>query len=120
MVWFRKRANKQVNISDGGPSFSSLFGTQHPISEGFAMQVEDIFSIRGRGTVVTGKVANGKVTVGDTVRIGGNEYETECRVEGIEVFHATLTSAEVGMNVGILFRSLDRKSVERGMWVRSA
>ncbi len=84
------------------------------------MEIQDVFSIRGRGTVVTGTVASGSIAVGDTVRIVGNGSDIMCRVDGLEAFRATLTTAEAGMNIGILIKSLGRDLVNRGMWVQSA
>ena len=81
----------------------------------FLMPVEDVFTISGRGTVVTGRVERGRVKMGDKVEIVGlKEESTETTVTGTEMFHKTLEFAEAGDNVGCLLRGVDKKSVERG------
>ena len=81
----------------------------------FLMPIEDVFTISGRGTVVTGRVERGIVKVGDKVEIVGlKEERTETTVTGTEMFHKTLEYAEAGDNVGCLLRGIDKKSVERG------
>ena len=81
----------------------------------FLMPIEDVFTISGRGTVVTGRVERGRVKVGDKVEIVGLEDEIkETTVTGTEMFHKTLEYAEAGDNVGCLLRGIDKKSVERG------
>ena len=81
----------------------------------FLMPIEDVFTISGRGTVVTGRVARGRVKVGDKVEIVGLKDEsTETTVTGTEMFHKTLEYAEAGDNVGCLLRGIDKKAVERG------
>ena len=81
----------------------------------FLMPIEDVFTISGRGTVVTGRVERGTVKVGDKVQIVGLKDEsTETVVTGTEMFHKTLEYAEAGDNVGCLLRGIDKKSVERG------
>ncbi len=120
MGWFgRKRLSEHASHPENH-EFSSLFGSQQAIPGGFAMEIADVFTIKGRGTVVTGTVSSGSVAVGDTVRIQGKGLEMVCRVDGLEAFRKTLKTAQAGMNIGILFSSLGRSSVERGMWVRAA
>ena len=81
----------------------------------FLMPIEDVFTISGRGTVVTGRVERGTVKVGDKVEIVGlKEERTETVVTGTEMFHKTLEYAEAGDNVGCLRRGIDKKAVERG------
>ena len=81
----------------------------------FLMPIEDVFTISGRGTVVTGRVERGRVKVGDKVEIVGLKDEsTETTVTGTEMFHMTLEYAEAGDNVGCLLRGIDKKAVERG------
>ena len=81
----------------------------------FLMPVEDVFTISGRGTVVTGRVERGRVKIGDKVEIVGLKDEsTETTVTGTEMFHKTLEYAEAGDNVGCLLRGIDKKAVERG------
>ena len=80
----------------------------------FLMPVEDVFTISGRGTVVTGRVERGVVKVGDKVEIVGIKDTQETTVTGTEMFHKTLEFAEAGDNVGCLLRGIDKKGVERG------
>jgi elongation factor Tu len=82
----------------------------------FMMPVEDVFSIKGRGTVVTGKIDRGVVKVGESVDIVGLRDKTEGTVvTGVEMFHKLLESGQAGDNVGLLLRGIDREDVERGM-----
>ncbi len=81
----------------------------------FLMPIEDVFTITGRGTVVTGRVERGTVKVGDKIEIVGLEDEIkESVVTGTEMFHKTLEYAEAGDNVGCLLRGITKKEVERG------
>ena len=81
----------------------------------FLMPIEDVFTISGRGTVVTGRVERGRVKIGDKVEIVGLKDEsTDTVVTGTEMFHKTLEYAEAGDNVGCLLRGIDKKAVERG------
>lgn len=77
----------------------------------FIFTVEDVFTITGRGTVVTGHIASGSVSVGDIVYIN-NSLETE--VTGIEMFRKTLDTASSGDNCGILLRGISRDDINRG------
>ena len=87
----------------------------------FLMPVEDIYSIPGRGTVVTGRVAKGVVTVGETIEIVGlaaaNEEARSVIVTGTQSFHRDVPRAEAGMNVGLLLRGVKRDEVARGQVV---
>jgi elongation factor Tu len=84
----------------------------------FMMSVEDVFSIKGRGTVVTGRVERGQVKVGDGVEIVGlREKSTASVVTGVEMFHKTLDTGQAGDNLGLLLRGIDREDVERGQVV---
>ena len=81
----------------------------------FLMPIEDVFTITGRGTVVTGRVERGRVKVGDTVEIVGLKDEIKKTVvTGVEMFRKLLDYAETGDNIGCLLRGIDRKEVERG------
>ena len=80
----------------------------------FLMPIEDVFTISGRGTVVTGRVERGVVKVGDKVEIVGIRDTQETTVTGTEMFHKMLEFAEAGDNVGCLLRGIDKKSVVRG------
>jgi elongation factor Tu len=82
----------------------------------FMMSVEDVFSIKGRGTVVTGRVDRGKVKVGEGVDIVGLRDDIESTVvTGVEMFHKILDQGQAGDNVGLLLRGVNRDEVERGM-----
>lgn len=80
----------------------------------FLMPVEDIFSITGRGTVATGRVEQGQLTVGDEVEIVGIKDTATTTVTGVEMFRKLLDYAEAGDNIGALLRGLSRDDVERG------
>ncbi len=82
----------------------------------FMMSVEDVFSIKGRGTVVTGRVDRGVVKTGENVDIVGlREKTVSTVVTGVEMFHKTLDTGQAGDNLGLLLRGIDREDVERGM-----
>jgi elongation factor Tu len=84
----------------------------------FMMSVEDVFSIKGRGTVVTGRVERGKITTGSAVDIVGlRDRSMSSVVTGVEMFHKTLDQGQAGDNLGLLLRGIDRDEVERGMVV---
>ena len=83
-------------------------------SKPFLMPVEDVFSISGRGTVATGRVEQGKVTVGDEVEIVGIKDTQKTTVTGVEMFRKLLDSAEAGDNIGALLRGVTRDDIERG------
>ncbi|MFS1514679.1 elongation factor Tu [Chengkuizengella sp. SCS-71B] len=81
----------------------------------FLMPVEDVFSITGRGTVATGRVERGTVTVGEEIEIVGIEEETKkTTVTGVEMFRKLLDSAQAGDNIGALLRGVDRADIVRG------
>ena len=81
----------------------------------FMMSVEDVFSIKGRGTVVTGRIDRGIVKVGDAAEIIGlKEKSTNTVVTGVEMFHKQLDEGMAGDNVGLLLRGIEREDVERG------
>jgi len=87
---------------------------ERPIDQPFLMPIEDVFSISGRGTVVTGRIERGVVTVGEDVEIVGirDTHKTVCT--GVEMFRKLLDRGEAGDNVGVLLRGVDRDGVERG------
>jgi elongation factor Tu len=91
---------------------------QRDVDKPFMMPVEDVFSIKGRGTVVTGRIDRGKVKVGDAVEIVGlREKSMPTVVTGVEMFHKTLNEGMAGDNAGLLLRGVERTDVERGMVV---
>ncbi|MEK7778397.1 MAG: EF-Tu/IF-2/RF-3 family GTPase, partial [Chloroflexota bacterium] len=85
-----------------------------PKDRPFLMPVEDVFAIKGRGTVVTGRVERGVIKVGDEVEIVGIDETRRSVVTGVEMFHKTLDDAEPGDAVGALLRGVDREQVVRG------
>ena len=87
---------------------------ERPRDQPFLMPIEDVFSIKGRGTVVTGRVEKGLVKVGDQVEIVGIKDTTTTTVTGVEMFHKLMDEAEPGDAVGVLLRGVDRDEVERG------
>ena len=88
------------------------------IDKPFMMPIEDVFSIKGRGTVVTGRIERGVIKVGEPVEIVGLRDETMSTVvTGVEMFHKILDTGQAGDNVGLLLRGIDRDEVERGMVV---
>jgi len=85
------------------------------VEKPFMMSVEDVFSIKGRGTVVTGRVDRGRVKVGEPVEIIGlHEKSTSSVVTGVEMFHKSLDEGMAGDNLGLLLRGIERTDVERG------
>ena len=80
----------------------------------FLMPIEDIFTISGRGTVVTGRIERGVLNLNDEVEIVGIRPTAKSTVTGIEMFQKTLDSGMAGDNVGILLRGVEKKDVERG------
>jgi elongation factor Tu len=84
----------------------------------FMMPIEDVFSIKGRGTVVTGRVDRGRIKVGDAVEIVGlRDKSMSSVVTGVEMFHKMLDEGQAGDNLGLLLRGIERTDVERGMVV---
>jgi elongation factor Tu len=87
---------------------------ERPVDQPFLMPIEDVFSISGRGTVVTGRVERGIVKVGEEVEIVGIKATQKTTVTGVEMFRKLLDSGEAGDNIGALIRGIDRTQVERG------
>jgi len=85
-----------------------------PVDQPFLMPIEDVFSISGRGTVVTGRVERGVIKVGEEVEIVGIKDTQKTTVTGVEMFRKLLDSGEAGDNIGALIRGIDRTQVERG------
>ena len=85
-----------------------------PKDRPFLMPIEDVFSISGRGTVVTGRIERGIIKVGDEVEIVGLKDTTKTIVTGVEMFRKLLDSGEAGDNIGALLRGTKREEVERG------
>jgi len=87
---------------------------ERAVDQPFLMPIEDVFSISGRGTVVTGRVERGVINVGDEVEIVGIRATQKSTCTGVEVFRKLLDRGEAGDNVGVLLRGIDRDAVERG------
>ena len=87
---------------------------ERPKDQPFLMPIEDVFSISGRGTVVTGRIERGIVKVGEEVEIVGIKPTSKTIVTGVEMFRKLLDQGEAGDNVGCLLRGIDREKVERG------
>ncbi|MDX1682667.1 MAG: elongation factor Tu, partial [Phycisphaeraceae bacterium] len=81
------------------------------------MSVEDVFSIKGRGTVATGRIERGKIVVGDEVELVGLADSRKTTVTGVEMFNKTLEEGQAGDNVGVLLRGIEKEDIERGMVV---
>ena len=90
-----------------------------PTDPSFRMTVEDVFSIAGRGTVVTGQIEAGTIRIGDEVIIRGNEVDKKATVVGVESFRKMLQEAKAGENVGILLRGIGKADVARGFQLLS-
>jgi elongation factor Tu len=84
------------------------------IEKPFMMSVEDVFSIKGRGTVVTGRVDRGRIKIGEPVEIIGLHEKNTSSVTGVEMFHKQLDEGLAGDNLGLLLRGIERTDVERG------
>jgi elongation factor Tu len=87
---------------------------ERPVDMPFMMAIEDVFSISGRGTVVTGRIDRGIVKVGETVEIVGIKPTTSTTVTGVEMFRKLLDQGQAGDNVGCLLRGIEREGIERG------
>ncbi|MCK9465837.1 MAG: EF-Tu/IF-2/RF-3 family GTPase, partial [Thiopseudomonas sp.] len=87
---------------------------ERAIDQAFLMPIEDVFSIAGRGTVVTGRIERGIVKVGEEVEIVGVKDTTKTTCTGVEMFRKLLDEGRAGENVGVLLRGVKREDVERG------
>jgi translation elongation factor EF-Tu-like GTPase len=83
----------------------------------FRLTVEDVFAIRNRGVVATGRVESGTLRVGDTVQVDGT---LEARVDAIEVFRKSIDEANVGANIGVLFKGVEKSQLNRGSVLTSS
>lgn len=88
---------------------------EHDLDKPFLMPIEDVFSIKGRGTVATGRIEAGLVKVGDEVQILGLGADKKSVVTGVEMFRKILDQGEAGDNVGLLLRGIDKQEIKRGM-----
>ena len=87
---------------------------ERPVDGAFLMPIEDVFTISGRGTVVTGRIETGIVNTGDSLEIVGIKDTTQTTCTGVEMFRKSLDEGRAGENCGILLRGIDRDAVERG------
>jgi elongation factor Tu len=87
---------------------------ERAVDRPFLMPIEDVFGIKGRGTVVTGRIERGRVKTGDEIEIIGFTATRKVVVTGVEMFQKTLTDGQAGDNVGCLLRGIERTDVERG------
>lgn len=87
---------------------------ERELDKPFLMPVEDVFSIKGRGTVVTGKIETGIIKVGEEIEIVGIRDTRKTTVTGVEMFHKQLDQGQAGDNAGLLLRGIERDDVERG------
>ena len=110
---------EEANVSKLLDAVDSFIPTPaRALDKPFLMPVEDVFTITGRGTVVTGRIEQGVVKVGDKVEIVGIAEKTrDTTVTGVEMFRKLMDQGEAGDNVGLLLRGIDREDVERGMVV---
>lgn len=87
---------------------------ERALDKPFIMPVEDVFSIKGRGTVVTGKIEQGIIKIGDEIEVVGLHDTKKTTVTGVEMFHKQLDQGQAGDNAGLLLRGIEREDVERG------
>src|SRR5210317_1255681 len=87
---------------------------ERPVDQPFLLPIKDVFSISGRGTVVTGRVERGRVNVGDEIEIVGIRDTQKTTITGVEMFRKLLDSGEAGDNIGALLRGTKREEIERG------
>ncbi|RLT28511.1 MAG: elongation factor Tu [Chloroflexi bacterium] len=87
---------------------------ERPVDQPFLMPIEDVFGIKGRGTVVTGRIERGIVKVGEEIEIVGIKESRKTTVTGVEMFKKLLDQGEAGDNVGCLLRGIEREDIERG------
>ena len=109
---------KIVELMDAVDEYIQL--PERPVDKDFLMPIEDVFTISGRGTVVTGRVERGIVRVSDDIEIVGIRDTQKKVVTGVEMFKKLLDEGRAGDNIGVLLRGTDRKDVERGMVLAKA
>ena len=97
--------------------FRSIQEPVREVDKPFLMPIEDIFSITGRGTVVTGRIETGRCKIGDEVELLGLGENKKSTITGVEMFRKILEEGEAGDNVGLLLRGIDKDEVKRGMVV---
>ena len=107
----RRRLDPQA---DGGRRRATSRRPSVAVDQPFLMPIEDVFSISGRGTVVTGRIERGVINVGDEIEIVGIRDTKKTTCTGVEMFRKLLDRGEAGDNIGALLRGIDREGVERG------
>jgi elongation factor Tu len=119
-------ALESTSTDPNAPEYACIWELMHAVDEyiptpereidrPFLMPVEDVFSIKGRGTVVTGRIERGTIKVGEEIEIVGLRDTRRTVVTGVEMFHKLLDRGQAGDNVGCLLRGIGREDVERGM-----
>jgi elongation factor Tu len=119
-------ALESTSTDPQAPEYECIWELMHAVDEyiptperatdrPFLMPVEDVFSIKGRGTVVTGRISQGTIKVGEEIEIVGLKDTRSTVVTGVEMFHKLLDQGQAGDNVGCLLRGIGREEVERGM-----
>src|ERR687895_22116 len=121
----RGSALKSSSTDTNAPEFKSIFELMNAVDsyiptpvrakdKPFLMPIEDVFAIKGRGTVATGRVERGIVKVGEEIEIVGIREAKKSVVTGVEMFRKLLDQGEAGDNIGLLLRGLEREDIERG------
>ena len=111
-------SNSNSNSNMESNSNTTPINTNYDKDGAFLMSIEDVFTITGRGTVVTGKISRGTVKINDEIEIIGLNHEVKTTVvTGIEMFRKQMDSAQIGDNVGLLLKDVSREDVERGQVV---
>ena len=108
------RRGPRSSRADGRCRFEYIPQPERAVDQPFLMPIEDVFSISGRGTVVTGRVERGVINVGDEIEIVGIKDTSKTTCTGVEMFRKLLDRGEAGDNIGALLRGVDREGVERG------
>src|SRR5690606_45659 len=93
---------------------SYIADPQREVDKPFLMSIEDVFSIKGRGTVGTGRIERGVIKVGDEAEVVGLRPTRKTTVTGVEMFNKTLDQGQAGDNVGCLLRGVEKEELERG------
>ncbi|MCX6057662.1 MAG: elongation factor Tu, partial [Chloroflexi bacterium] len=120
-----KQALESANTDKNAPEYAPILELLRVVDEyipepkreterPFMMSVEDVFSIKGRGTVVTGRIDRGIIKIGEPIEIVGLRETKNSVVTGVEMFHKLLDEGRAGDNVGLLLRGIEREDVERG------
>ena len=120
------RALESTSTDPNAPEYRCIWELMHAVDEyiptpmreldkPFMMAIEDVFSIKGRGTVVTGRVERGVIKVGEEVEIVGLKETRKTVCTGVEMFHKLLDQGQAGDNIGVFLRGIGREEVERGM-----